>query len=125
MNQAGGDTPRGRLGRRGENIAAAFLARAGYDIIERNWRCARGEIDIIARRGRDLVFVEVKTRSGMGYGHPFESITACKLARLRLVSRAWCLAHPDIRGTSRLDAIAVVLPRNEPYTLEHLIGVGA
>ncbi|HQJ35005.1 MAG TPA: YraN family protein, partial [Rhodoglobus sp.] len=82
------------LGRRGEEIAARYLASRGLAIVERNWRCPQGEIDLIARDGGELVFVEVKTRSSVAYGHPLESITPVKLARLRRLAAAWCDAHP-------------------------------
>ena len=62
------------LGRRGEEIAADYLRGAGLVIVERNWRCTLGEIDIVALDAADTVFVEVKTRAGLGYGHPLESI---------------------------------------------------
>ena len=123
MTQPGGDTARGRLGRRGEDIAARFLADAGYRIVERNWRCSRGEIDIIAQQSQWLVFVEVKTRSSLNYGHPLESITMAKLARLRSLAMEWCTAHPQAIGQVRIDAVAVVAPERAPYTLEHLTGV--
>ncbi len=72
-----------RVGKRGEDIANEFLLARGYEVIDRNWRCSAGEIDIVARQGRSLVVVEVKTRSSLFAGHPFEAITAAKLARLR------------------------------------------
>lgn len=93
-------------------------------MIERNWRCSQGELDIIARSGDELVFVEVKTRSSVAYGHPFEAITPVKLARLRRLAGAWCEAHPDERGRVRIDAVAVLAPRVGPVTIEHLEGVG-
>ncbi len=125
MAQPGGDTARGRLGRRGEDIAARFLAESGHQILERNWRCARGEIDIVARREHWLIFVEVKTRSSLQFGHPLESITLSKLARLRRLAMAWCQAHPSVSGAMRIDAVAVVMPAHEPFTVEHLAGVFA
>ena len=125
MTQPGGDTPRGRLGRAGEDLAAAFLRRAGYEVLERNWRCTRGEIDVMAKVDTTLVFVEVKTRTGMGYGHPLESLTESKLARLRLLAGLWRQAHPSQRGDMRIDAIGVLLPRNAPYTIEHVQGIFA
>ena len=114
MTQPGGKTHRGNLGKRGEDIAVAHLTRGGYRILDRNWRCARGEIDIVAREGGDLVFIEVKTRSSLAYGHPLESITLVKLARLRGLALAWCQAHPSVSGALRIDAVAVLAPENEP-----------
>lgn len=95
------------VGRTGEQIAADHLEAAGYRIIDRNWRCRAGELDIVAQREHTVVFVEVKTRSGTGYGHPLESITAQKLARLRRLAAAWCAENGPVAAI-RLDAIAVV-----------------
>ena len=95
------------VGRTGEQIAADHLEAAGYRIIDRNWRCRAGELDIVAERDRTVVFVEVKTRSGTGYGHPLESITAHKLVRLRRLAAAWCAENGPVAAI-RLDAIAVV-----------------
>src|SRR4051812_47988572 len=96
------------LGRRGEAIAERHLVASGLTIVERNWRCPEGEIDIVARDGPDLVFAEVKTRSSVAYGHPLEAITPVKLARLRRLAGAWCLAHPEQTGDIRIDAVAVI-----------------
>jgi putative endonuclease len=108
------------LGRRGEDIAADYLIGAGLVIVERNWRCALGEIDIVALDAGETVFVEVKTRAGLGYGHPLESITVVKLARLRRLAAAWCEAHPGAYRSIRIDAVAVIAPRGGGVTVEHL-----
>lgn len=113
------------LGRTGEQLAVEFLIRRGYAVVERNWRCRQGEIDIVARDGGTTVFVEVKTRSGVGYGHPFEALTLTKLARLRRLAGAWCEAHPDVQGNIRIDAIAVLLPPQAAPQIEHLEAVFA
>ena len=123
MAQAGGDTPRGRLGRRGEDLAVDHLRRQGLSVLERNWRCARGEIDIVATDGTSLVFVEVKTRSSCDYGHPLEAITLVKLARLRALALSWCQSHPERRGALRIDAIGVLAPSGAPFQIEHIAGV--
>ncbi|MEO7005566.1 MAG: YraN family protein [Terrimesophilobacter sp.] len=111
------------LGARGEQLAADHLVQRGYVILERNWRCRAGEIDIVARDGDDTVFVEVKTRSGMAFGHPLEAITVVKLARLRRLAGAWCEAHPGYGRRIRIDAIAVIAPPGGPVRLDHLPGV--
>jgi putative endonuclease len=108
------------LGRRGEQVAADYLAGAGMTLVERNWRCPQGEIDIVARDGAELVFVEVKTRSSTGFGHPLEAITVAKLARLRRLAAAWCAAHPGPHGLIRIDAVAVVAPLFGAVSVEHL-----
>jgi putative endonuclease len=108
------------LGRRGEDIAAATLTEEGMLVIDRNWRCAQGEIDIVAVDGSDTVFVEVKTRTSVAFGHPLEAITTQKLARLRRLAAAWCDAHPGSWDRIRIDAVAVIAPRDGEPTIEHL-----
>ena len=111
------------LGRRGEGIAAEFLTAAGFRILERNWRCAVGEIDIVARDGPSLVVVEVKTRSSIEFGHPFEAITPAKLKRLHLLAAAYVAAHPEFRAVrTRIDVLGVIAPRRgrTPPSIEHL-----
>jgi putative endonuclease len=111
------------LGRRGEDLAAAYLEGLGLSIVERNWRCPLGEIDIVAQDGTDLVFVEVKTRSSVAYGHPLEAITVTKLARLRRLASSWCVARAARACDIRIDAVAVIAPAGEQATIEHLAGV--
>lgn len=108
------------LGRRGETLAAEHLVASGYRILERNWRCVHGEIDIVASKDGEVVFVEVKTRSSLAYGHPLEAITVAKLARLRRLAGAWCQAHPDVRAAIRIDAIAILAPARGLVEIEHL-----
>jgi putative endonuclease len=111
------------LGRRGEELAAHFLVNAGMSIVDRNWRCSQGEIDIVARDGDELAFVEVKTRSTVAFGHPLEAITVAKLARLRRLAAAWCETHPDAYRAIRIDAVAVIVPFRGPVEIEHLARV--
>jgi putative endonuclease len=111
------------LGRRGEAIAARYLVAAGLSIVESNWRCPQGEIDLVARDGAELVFVEVKTRSSVAFGHPLEAITAAKLARLRRLAAAWCEAHPGNHDRIRIDAVAVIAPTVGVVEVEHLARV--
>lgn len=108
------------LGRRGEAIAARHLLALGLAIVEKNWRCPQGEIDLVARDGDELVFVEVKTRSSVAFGHPLEAITATKLARLRRLAAAWCQAHPGDHDHIRIDAVAVTAPAVGQIEVEHL-----
>jgi putative endonuclease len=116
------------LGRRGEECAANYLANAGYQVLARNWRCSQGEIDLITTRDGEVVFVEVKTRSGLRFGHPFEAITVAKLARLRRLAAAWCgeaQAMPAMGRSPRIriDVVGVIaVPGQEPV-IEHLEGV--
>ncbi len=106
------------LGIQGENAAVDYLEALGYQIITRNWRCRFGEVDIVALHNSQTVFVEVKTRSGAGFGHPFEAITSSKVRAMRKTANAYCVANragPSIR----LDAIAVYLLHGK-ISIEHL-----
>jgi len=111
------------LGQRGETIAAEYLVARGLTILDTNWRCPQGEIDLVALDGDELVFVEVKTRSSVAFGHPLEAITVAKLARLRRLAAAWCEAHPGRHDTVRIDALAVIAPAAGEVTVEHLARV--
>lgn len=113
---------RGALGQAGEDAAADFLTRAGLDIVTRNWRCARGEIDIVAREGLTIVFVEVKTRSSLVAGHPLEAITPSKLARLRLLAAEWCRLHRPHATHVRIDAVGVLMCQGAPL-VDHVPGI--
>ena len=121
-------TDRAAVGRYGEDLAAQMLVAAGWVVVERNWRGTRGEIDIVALEGRELVVVEVKTRTGLGYGHPAEAVTPVKLARLRRLAGEW-LAGRVVETLAqrplsvRIDVVGVLLVRGEPARLEHLVGV--
>lgn len=111
------------LGRRGEDLAVGHLERRGMVVLDRNWRCRLGEIDIVARDGAATVFVEVKTRSSFDFGHPFEAITARKLTRMRRLAIAWCDATDAPVGRIRIDAVSVLAPVDAPVRIEHLEGV--
>ena len=110
------------LGRRGERIAAAHLTRRGLVVLDRNWRCPLGEIDLVLcdRESGETVFAEVKTRSSTAFGHPLEAITPVKLARLRRLAGEWCAAHDGASTRIRIDAVAVIAPRDGVPVVEHL-----
>jgi putative endonuclease len=110
------------LGRAGEQRAVDHLIAAGYRVVDRNWRCVQGEVDIVAVRAGELVVVEVKTRRSMDFGHPLEAIDARKAARLWRLAAAWIAAHPlEARGRRlRMDAIAITGPDPARGVLEHL-----
>ncbi|MEL7206889.1 MAG: YraN family protein [Actinomycetota bacterium] len=80
---------RRRLGAAGEAAIARRYEQAGYEVLERNWRCREGEIDLILRRGRVLVFCEVKTRSSAAFGTPADAVTPAKQAQVRRVARRY------------------------------------
>ena len=116
-----------QIGRRGEELACAELERQGLKIVDRNWRCPLGEIDIVAAEvteaGTTLVFCEVKTRSGLGFGHPLEAITYAKMRTLRQLAAQWTREHQISATLIRVDAIGVVLKRGKEPELVHVKAV--
>jgi len=105
-------------------MAAAYLRREGYAIIAANWRCAGGELDLVARHGATLVFVEVRTRRSTLAGTAAESITLAKQQRLARLARTY-LAHVESEGRPwagpwRIDVVAVELPPCGPARIVHL-----
>ncbi|WP_322494334.1 YraN family protein [Chloroflexus sp.] len=112
-------TPKRRLGDHGEQIAAAYLEQRGYTMITRNWRCRSGEIDLVARDGDQIVFVEVRTRRDE---YALESITAHK--RQRLITLAYhYLAEHNISPTTdwRIDVIALTITGGSLVVSDHII----
>lgn len=100
---------RRRLGQWGEQVAAVHLEAIGYQILTRNWRCRGGEIDLVARDGEVVVFVEVKTRRGRDYGAPEEALTPRKAQRLIQLGQQYVADH-DLDDTGwRIDLVAVEL----------------
>jgi putative endonuclease len=113
------------LGRRGEALAAAFLQRKGYGIIASNWRCALGEIDLIASDGAALVFVEVRTRSSGAAGSAEESVTLRKQQRLARLAEQYLHDLEQARtpwpGPWRIDVVAIqLMPGTENARIRHL-----
>jgi len=98
---------RQRLGAAGEAAVARCYERAGYEVLERNWRCREGEIDLILRRRRVLVFCEVKTRSTAAFGTPAEAVTAAKRDQVRRVARRYLDDCPVRFREIRFDVGAV------------------
>jgi putative endonuclease len=113
-----------RLGPLGEQVAASYLERAGYVVLDRNWRDRTCEIDIVARDGDTLVFVEVKTRRSKRHGSPAEAVTGRKLEQMRRGAVAWLARHRVSCGGIRLDVVSVVVPASGVPDVSHLRGVG-
>jgi putative endonuclease len=101
--------PRRRLGQWGENVAALHLESAGYALIERNWRCRGGEIDLVARDGETVVFVEVKTRRGRDFGAPEEALTPRKARKLMTLGEQYVVDHDLVDVDWRIDLVAIEL----------------
>lgn len=117
------------VGRYGERVAAAFLEAAGMRLLDRNWRCPLGEIDLVALDGGCLVVAEVKTRTSTGCGTGAESVTPAKLARLHRLAAAWLAARPQRPDRVqvdevRIDVLDVACARRGPAVVTHLRGVG-
>jgi putative endonuclease len=112
------------LGRQGEQAAVDYLERAGLRVLDRNWRCAEGEIDIVAAERRVLVICEVKTRSGTRFGTPLEAITRSKRARLRRLAIRWLVAHGVLFDEVRIDVIGLLRDQAGHFLVEHVRGVG-
>lgn len=92
-----------QLGRRGEDAAARWYDEAGYRVLDRNWRCEHGEIDLVVGRHTTVVFVEVKARSSGRYGSGFDAVGVTKQRRLRRLASAWLAERRRLVGTSRRD----------------------
>jgi putative endonuclease len=108
------------VGRYGEDVAARHLAEAGLEIVERNWRCGEGEIDIVARDGRVLVICEVKTRSSSAFGMPAEAVTRKKADKLRRLAYVWLQQHNGHVDEIRFDVVSVLRAPAGAAVVEHL-----
>jgi putative endonuclease len=112
----------------GEKLAKDFLRKRGYRICEANYRCPRGEIDLIAKHGDYLVFVEVRTKRSREFGSPEESITPAKMERLRAVAAYYHQTHDELPQLWRIDVVAVELDRrgrpSRMELIENAIGEG-
>lgn len=110
------------LGRYGETLAARHLVEQWMVLLDRNWRCPTGKIDLVLRDGDVLVVCEVETRSSHDYGIPHEAVTPDKVSRLRRLAAAWLTAHAAQPAEVRLDLVAILRPRRGPSALEHVRG---
>jgi putative endonuclease len=110
------------LGRRGEDAAVQYLMARGWHILERNWRCPEGELDIVARDGADLVVCEVKTRSSTTFGTPAEAVTPAKFRRLRRLAMAWLVARGGGQAPARVDILGLVADGPDRFLIEHIRG---
>ena len=103
----------------GEQLAGDFLKKQGYRILETNYRCPEGEIDIVARHKDSLVFVEVRTKRSLQFGSPEESITSAKMEKLRTVAAHYLQAHHDLPPSWRIDVVALEIDqKGKPLRIE-------
>jgi putative endonuclease len=114
--------PRLRLGVAGEDAVARWYEGAGYDVLDRNWRCRDGELDLVASRGDTLVFCEVKTRASARFGTPFEAVTPTKQRRLRNLALRWLAEHGTHRRTLRFDVASVTRTSTAELAIDVLEG---
>jgi len=101
-------------GTKGEELAGAFLENLGYEVLERNWRHGRHELDLIARKGPELVIVEVKTRSSDQYGQPLEAVKSGKRSKMIQAANAYVMIT-DCQLGLRFDIVSVIMHPNKPY----------
>jgi putative endonuclease len=116
--------PKDVLGRDGEQAAVTYLEGCGFRILDRNWRCADGEIDIVAVERHTFVVCEVKTRSGTRYGTPLEAVGSAKRRRLRRLAVRWLNAHGVRFEQIRIDVLGLLYDGTGGFTIEHVRGVG-
>jgi putative endonuclease len=111
------------LGKIGEDIATVYLQDMGYEILVRNWRFERVELDIVARKDSILVFCEVKTRRSVSHGVPSDAITPIKLQHIRTAALHWLTNNQSRHKGIRFDAISVIHCAGQPTTISHIKGI--
>ncbi len=111
------------LGKIGEDIATVYLQEMGYEILVRNWRFERVELDIVARKDSILVFCEVKTRRSVSHGIPSDAITPIKLQHIRTAALHWLTNNQSRHKGIRFDAISVIHCAGQPTTISHIKGI--
>lgn len=107
------------IGKNGEELAEAYLKLIGYKIIEKNFRCLRGEIDLIALKGREVIFVEIKSRHGKEYGLASESVTKEKLKHIYKSAEYYLITRKMEENDVRIDVIEIYIGKDECY-INHL-----
>lgn len=112
-----------KLGALGEQLATEYLQELGYQILSRNWRGNRVELDIVALFESTLVFCEVKTRRSVKQGLPIEAVTNQKLQNLRKAALSWLAAHSVIHSQIRFDVIGIVAEYHLAPVIDHVKGI--
>lgn len=108
------------VGERGERIAEAYLRGQGFFILANNYRCKTGEVDIVAREGDTIVFVEVKSRRNLTYGPPQLAVTPFKQRQIARTALTWLAHHKKTNVNARFDVIAILAPEHEVPQIEHI-----
>ena len=112
------------MGGYGEASVARYLVGLGMVVLDRNWRCELGEVDLVLRDGSALVFCEVKTRATDAFGAPLEAVTAAKVARLRRLAARWMVESGVYADEVRIDLVGVQLNVAGDSRYDHVQGVG-
>lgn len=112
-----------KVGVLGETLAAKYLTQKGYQIIDRNWRIRGGEIDLVAKIGQTIIFVEVKTRSNSQFGVPEESVGKAKIDFIIRAALHYYAKHPYLPKSYRIDVIAIEIHQGQINRLEHIQSV--
>lgn len=107
------------LGRRGEDLAVEYLQEQGLVVLDRNWRCRDGELDVVCTDSSRLVVCEIKTRSSTRYGLPAEAVDARKAHRIRRLAQLWLAAHQVRWCEVRFDVLAVLAEPGRPVEVQH------
>lgn len=113
------------VGRFGEQVAADHLTAGGITVLDRNWRCRAGELDLVGREGSTLVMVEVKTRSSLAYGSPAEAVDRRKAVRIRHIAALWMANYRESGEQPfwrdiRFDVVSVLRRRSGGLAVDHL-----
>lgn len=111
------------VGDRGEDLACAHLEVLGWQVLERNWRCPEGEVDVVACQDGLLVFCEVKTRRSTRFGTPLEAVGPDKARRLRRLAWAWLAEHGRRGEEFRIDVVGVLCRAGQQPRIHHVRGV--
>lgn len=113
-----------RTGAFGEEITAAHVIKCGYEILDRNWRIREGEIDLVCLDLQGIFhFIEVKTRSSLAFGHPFEAINGEKADRLQRLALAWLATHGSLGCEYAIDVVAILIGADGSHSLEYRGGI--
>ena len=120
--ELGPHSDRIEVGQYGEQLAARYLTEAGYIILDRNWRCRSGEIDLVAQQGRMTVICEVRTRRGHRAGSGLESVTRRKLRRLQRLASQWQIENRNGGNSLRIDVLGIQIHADNTSTIHHVRG---
>ncbi|PHR30556.1 MAG: YraN family protein [Desulfotalea sp.] len=108
------------LGQKGESIAAIYLKNKGYSIVKTNYRCNWGEIDLIARDGNVLIFVEVKTRTNNNFGGPTAAVDLRKQQQISKVAHHYLVTHHKDDIDARFDVVSILAPKDKKTEIQHI-----